>query len=1238
MRYLSGTPTKTDRTGDPDFLDFTLVNTDVGFARLKRGDYITINSPAVNGYGAMFYGSDAFGSPTASPSYGTWFSGYLTQEPDFDYLGKDSVTKLPMWSFKYRATSDDVILNQRALGILPPFVNMTMGAILKALAALLAPGMFDVTGVQNGLTLARYVPDPKKKFSDVVDDFCKIARYRFRAANHALSFVPMDLGTAPLVVDGTDKHFTPSRLGLKSSADQIINEAVVLGDIEPQNFITEYFLGDGITPKFPLISSVFGVESTLLLDDDFSGSVIDTSKWTVYDTVNNWIRVSNGFLNFVGGNANNTYDVHLDSASLVALAGNLRITHGDYDFVNAGANSTVQGVVAGLWTQAPNSGFTGCVYGLRVNRDAAGVTTLSPVVNGSVDATQSLTVDFTKRYVMRTVLNFDRVYRMTQQANYISATGAVQSYGAGFVDSDLLTATTYITEIDPTTAAISANFPKVMTNNLGLTTGQLFATYVPGASNDLHCTITNVTVSMPMQASLSVRSKGSAAFVDKLVGPNEVDSFDGMAPVATINQSGGQQQKQSILGTRKYNAGDPELVYFKDTANLTTTTPGVGDLVKLNYRRAGAAVAVVRNSSSIAGEASAWGDSGIRSAAYTDLSPSPRTTADCETAAAAIVGEGSYQHFEGTYSVWSDHVVAEPQAGMLLPFQNLPAATFGVTGFTEPIYEVQTTLESTRNGDRFLHNVQFGRNSENAKLQRELTRFTKQTDVFAPQDSAEIPQFVPAASIGNTFVPDITNLSLDLTAPHTYGVDATSIYLNTNQAPPTGGGFEVRYTDESWGADDGKNLVTRTASQTFTIPRTQRGKIVFVKPYDARNKLKWSEDLTQWGKSAGTTVTTSTGVNPNGDLSQISTVTWPTPATGAFIVQSTSVTDTGLTGTFTLWFKGTAGNKVIIQVNNTGGDGEASLGNRLVTFTGNWQQESVTVSGAAHTGAFKMNILPNGATAITFSVTQASFELASAQTVYCKTNSTVYGVNSRYAAGLCLHAPLVPTAPTATIDYSDAVNPKVTVVMPTLMNDVWGVEVRKSDNTTVLYKSDLIDATFNPTVTDANNASRSLSYYVYAYNLLGEYSPAYNATLTIPTPTITAPTVDDPTKMVKWSVATGASVETYTVEVATDAAYTNKVITTTTTDPFWQLGDTDFFNQRYIRITPNDGLGAGTPNTVSHVYTPTGLTEFNANEVVTVTAPSTPTSNPTVPTPVQRWAQDYISESWSNFAKNRLVK
>jgi hypothetical protein len=471
-RYLFEQPTLLDRYGDSLLLDFALAPIDASFVKLRRGAYITL----------------------ATAAYPTWFTGYITNDPELVHLGSKGGQSV--WGYRYQATSDLYALSIKPLGLVPTFFNMSMGAILKALIERAQPGVYNTAGIQDGPIVAQYVVDPTKKFFDVGKEFSDSASFVLACSNKVVTWVPQDDASIPKVtLDGNNKHFTPARLQLKPSSDNSssINDVTVLGQIEPQAYMHEYFVGTGLDAAFPLIGSVFGADTSVLIDEPFAGSGVDGTKWEVNDTVADFLQIHSGYMNSLGGSGTGAYDVNIRSAAPISLEGRIRFTHGDWDFLGG------VGIIAGLWTGAVASSMSGCLYGLKVNG-----TSLQPIVNGALDTSQSVTVDIygDKRYVIRTVVEFEKTNRLSQAYNYLSSAGTVESFG-GSVADDIAIWDTLISEVAVSNGEVTNSWRFRNTANMtGSASG--YASYVPLASDTLQASFTGITVSVPINATLEM--------------------------------------------------------------------------------------------------------------------------------------------------------------------------------------------------------------------------------------------------------------------------------------------------------------------------------------------------------------------------------------------------------------------------------------------------------------------------------------------------------------------------------------------------------------------------------------------------------------------------------------------------------------------------------------------------------------------------------------------------------------
>lgn len=1135
IKYLQGSPVKKDRLNSPALLDFALAPWDSSFVKLVRGAHITIDST----------------------TYPGWFSGYITNDPQLTFLGKDGLTKLPVFGYNYEATDESYILGLKPIGLLPPFINMTAGEVLIALIKILDTSqLFDTTNVENGPLLGRYIVDPTARFQTVVQDLCQISAFRFQVKNFAVTFESQDSRPCGIIIDGNSQNFSPRALTIQPTTDPLINDATVVGQPEAQNAITEYFVGDGETAQFPLMAGLFGASSAVLINDDFSGSTIDTSQWTLFDPGAAHLQLSGGYLNVLGGNSingSNPLDVHLDSATVIPLEGVLRLTHGQFQFIEADQPG---GVIGGLWTSVPNSAYSGCVYGLLVTADLA--VTSNPVmlqiVNGSLKNSSSnifnnpalpgedqfVVLDVTKTYVMRTICSFTRASRQDTTYSYVTQNGDNGSYvGTGVADT--ATFSTIVTELDPTSGAITNQWTLNATQ-VPIAADVVDAVYILVASSNLHCTVTGCTISVPIQATLSIFPDASRTHINgvfttattspldgfqiQTLGVNDLDSFDGQSPIATITTSSNTQTNNNGLGTPLYNGDDSTLVFFKDTVRQISYIPNPGDLISLSYFRSGVSTGRVVSAASIAAEAVAWGDNGFRSITRLDINPLPRTSSECQAAAAAIVQESSFQHFEGTYTqVSTFEFTAEPVSGTILNFANLPVG-FPSYLVAEAVSEVDTTL-FLLNTELFEHQVSFGKLTS---LDKALGRFY-QTDAQINQginvNVADTPTATDLSALGTDTLPDVTGFRLvSITAPTTPQGFGT-FNFDTGQDCPVGGGFEYRSSDANWGADAANNLLGRSSLRTFSVTRAIHGQTIFVKAYDAEagaNLLDQSEDFSAgaWVKT-NTTVGSFIGIIPIGDgPSFYANVSLMTFGSGGSVYQDTGISVNDTTVQFTVkMISEVAGQQFLIQLLRTSDNHVFATTTITMGVAQKYVVGSVTYNGTGtDTGLYRVSVSPVGGAASSVGLTQAQMS----RTIdgnYFKTVTGAYGALSRFAAGIRINLPLFPQPlVTLTLDPSttNALWPVLDATLPVNLSDIWGIIIVDNFANAVVYQDTVADFFANGqlitvsntgpigTVTAPNHPgfpqrptntnytatrtaiSTQVSYTAWTYNLLGEIS------------------------------------------------------------------------------------------------------------------------------------------------------
>src|SRR5579863_7577867 len=209
------------------------------------------------------------------------FTGYLMQSPVFEYLGWGE--RGPMYRYDLVAQSDEGLLDEKRLPDRCPFLDRSAGDALRQLTQDLMPGVFDTSAVQDLDILAWYASDPRRTWSQHAAEIAIQARAGYRILNGALIFAP--LGATAYALNETDIAFSPQGLKLQP-VNGMINDVTVVGQSEPQAYVTDYFVGDGLTLKFYLSHTPFTKTSKTLFDEEYTISPLESTLWIVTDPTN----------------------------------------------------------------------------------------------------------------------------------------------------------------------------------------------------------------------------------------------------------------------------------------------------------------------------------------------------------------------------------------------------------------------------------------------------------------------------------------------------------------------------------------------------------------------------------------------------------------------------------------------------------------------------------------------------------------------------------------------------------------------------------------------------------------------------------------------------------------------------------------------------------------------------------------------------------------------------------------
>lgn len=697
------------------------------------------------------------------------FTGYLSCVPDYEYLGWGE--RGPLYRYTLTALSDEVVLDRKLLSQRAPFTQRTAGAILRQLANDLAPGVFDTAAVEAVDTIPSYAASTGLSFSDHAAALAVLTRASYRATDDKLTF--RAIGRSSYTLDESAPDFCPDGLRLHSP-DKLVNDVTVTGRTEPAAYVKDYFLGDGVSLGFPLSQTPFGRFNQVIVEDEYTGSALNARNWTAADPARA-VSVSGGKLRLSGGTG-------ADGATTVSLCdalefcGGLVLQHGDVEFTAAST-----GIIGGLYNSAVD--LAHCVAGFRITPSGA-QSVITPVINAA-NAGSTITTQAGHRYLLTTRIYAQQRYRYGQAFHSSQHPSGSGLGGASIADD--LRVVLEVHDVDPANNATLAAPAIILYDG----------------------TIANAPASITYAIVNSASLRATIAFTRLFRAPNlEVSS--------TVP---GQSSRTKLTGSfaegaQCYIVDPPELRFYSQYAPVSQ------EAIRCSYRASRQSVARVIDSASIAANSRA-GDDGLRLTGLKLTAPAPRTSAECETVALALLDDTTRTAWAGEYRTWSDFL---PQHAVdVFPGDALvvtvPSRNASFTAVVRGV-EIELTDPAT---DRFQYTLKFANDAADP--------LAWQADTAQVADETVPVQTTTTA--GTAFIADLPNA--EVTA-----ITSIAITVNAGLALPSGGGIEVRRSDYGWGAENDRNLVGRFTTQTFTLPRLSATQTYYLRQYDASALRRYS--------------------------------------------------------------------------------------------------------------------------------------------------------------------------------------------------------------------------------------------------------------------------------------------------------------------------------------------------------------------------------------------------------------
>jgi hypothetical protein len=744
-------PPKVERKGnEPAELQFSLVANSPGFVIPVVGARVALGRTN---------GSDVF-------------TGYVIAAPQYEYLGwgEDG----PVYRYNVAAQSDEVLLDQKTLPNRSPFVDRSAGNALRQLSQDLLPGEFDTSAVQNVDTLASYAVNPQKSFSFHAGEIALASRSSFRSMNGALILAPV--GAAAYALNESDPNFSPGGLWL-NSPNLLVNDVTVIGLNEPQAYVRDYFVGDGLSLKFYLSQAPFAQAKPAVIDEEYLGPGLDPATWTVSDP-SSAVSVSAQTLQIAGGTGVDGQTT-VSFIEQIELGGALELQHGDVSFT-----APSQGVLGGLYAGAISS--AGCLAGFHVSPSGAG-SNIQALIDGSVTGPVMATTPG-HQYFFTTYLYSMEVYRVGE-TYHSSLHPAGSGWGGAVITADVRFVLE-VQDIDPNNPATLVAPATVLYDDV-ITSAPGFCTYALVNAANMQCSIAYTYVTHISLAEVRT-ALPSANYVTQLVGALS----DGAACEITSS---------------------PSLDFYPQYV------PALNELIVASYRGAGRAVAQVENEASVLSLQNGT-DDGTRGSVRVAKTPGARTDVDCENAALAILDDTTGTAWSGTYETWSDFLPGAAED--IFPGDaitvNVPSRG---AAFVAIVREVGMEIVDPAD-DRSFYTIGFA----NDLASPLAIEYAASATTIPLQD---MPPLLQTTQVGAYYQANLTEAQIT-------AVTSTTVEVDAGMAPASGFGIEVRENDYGWGQANDRNLLGRFNTQTFSLSRLAETQNYFLRLYDNSSPPKYS--------------------------------------------------------------------------------------------------------------------------------------------------------------------------------------------------------------------------------------------------------------------------------------------------------------------------------------------------------------------------------------------------------------
>jgi len=320
-----------------------------------------------------------------------YFTGYIAINPLPEYAGL--AMEGPRYRIALRAVSDELLLDQLATAPSKGSAGETAGALMTALVTRTGSANLSTQALTLNAEVTSFIPEAGAAWSKSAGQLANEARAAYRAMNGAVTLA--SIPAALHALSEADGSLSLSNLTLSAENRRTLaNDITVCGAHEPAAYVTECFLGDGVTTQFPLAELPFltPASATNIIRELFSEGQIDSCLWANLGG-QGYFSLGAGGLMMQGGNGVDG-SVVLSWLDQIEMGGTLLL-----EAIGVTLSTGSSGVLAGFFTGLEMQST--CTAGFQVIAEpSTGSVSVQPLVLG-LPSGSSYAINPANQYTMR---------------------------------------------------------------------------------------------------------------------------------------------------------------------------------------------------------------------------------------------------------------------------------------------------------------------------------------------------------------------------------------------------------------------------------------------------------------------------------------------------------------------------------------------------------------------------------------------------------------------------------------------------------------------------------------------------------------------------------------------------------------------------------------------------------------------------------------------------------------------